>query len=208
MRCHRRPHDRRPDGRDRQGQSLTLVTSNVADVAGTGVTVGQPVRGLLTAAVVTSRGRATPAWTGAPRRGSSPCRGRGRTRSRPAGGRTACVPRRRSARRTARDPVVAPTPPGNSESPVNRCGVPAGSRYSRAIEPGVCPTRWITSRAQSPTATVSPSSTVGRRPAVRRRRRRGPPSGRRSRRRRPRAPDPVIHVPVGGDHCGQPGRRR
>ena len=34
---------------------------------------------------------------------------------------------------------VLPTPPGNSESPVNRCGVPSGSSYSSAIEPGVWP---------------------------------------------------------------------
>ena len=56
--------------------------------------------------------------------------------------------------------VVRPGPPGKRESPVNRCGTPSGSRYSRATEPGVWPTRWITSSGHSPTRTVSESETV------------------------------------------------
>src|SRR6478735_4945728 len=37
--------------------------------------------------------------------------------------------------------VVRPGPPGKRLSPVKMCGVPSGSSYSKAIEPGVCPTR-------------------------------------------------------------------
>ena len=42
--------------------------------------------------------------------------------------------------------VVRPGPPGKRLSPVQRCGGPVGSSYSRQIEPGVWPTMWITSR--------------------------------------------------------------
>jgi hypothetical protein len=52
-----------------------------------------------------------------------------------------------------------PTPPGKRQSPVNRCGVPSGSSYSRAMEPGVWLTRWIASSSHSPTRIRSPSST-------------------------------------------------
>ena len=54
---------------------------------------------------------------------------------------------------------VFPGPPGNRESPVNRCG-PSAARYTRAIEPGVCPRRWMTSSGTRPTVIVSPCSTV------------------------------------------------
>src|SRR5271166_605018 len=51
------------------------------------------------------------------------------------------------------DEFVLPTPPGNSESPVNTCGAPASlppASYSTARLPGVCPRRWMSDTAQSP----------------------------------------------------------
>src|SRR6185312_511779 len=55
---------------------------------------------------------------------------------------------------------VLPTPPGNSESPVNTCGESASrpaESYSTARLPGVCPRRWIRDTVQSPKVSTSPS---------------------------------------------------
>ena len=86
---------------------------------------------------------------------------------------------------------------------MNRCGVPAGSRYRSAIDPGVCPRRWITDSVIWPTVSVSPCSTRksggtgnGARPAG------GPPCWRRSPRDRAQCL-PVVLVLVGGDDRAQ-----
>ena len=118
-----------------------------------GAQADQPTGGQDAAAVelshaVTSRARATRRGAGARRRASCPCRGRDRPRSRRAACRTAAPRRRRSGWRTApASCCVFPTPPGNRLSPVKRC-TPAssGPRQTRAMLPGVCPRRWITSR--------------------------------------------------------------
>ena len=53
---------------------------------------------------------------------------------------------------------VFPTPPGNRQSPVNNWVTPpvAGPFRASAIDPGVCPRRWMTSNVSSPICTVSP----------------------------------------------------
>jgi hypothetical protein len=63
-------------------------------------------------------------------------------------------------RKLSASPRVLPTPPGKSESPVNRCGWPEPSSNTRAIEPGVWPVSRITRSEQDPTGMVSPSSTL------------------------------------------------
>ena len=81
------------------------------------------------AGAVTSRGRATPRGAGARHRSSSRRRGRGRTRCRRRGWRRPARRRRRRASRSSGPGfLVLPTPPGKSESPVNRWVSPSGSR--------------------------------------------------------------------------------
>ena len=77
--------------------------------------------------LATSPARATRRGAAARRRGSSRCRGRGRTRCRRGAGRRPwSTPRRSAGRRPSASPNVLPTPPGNSESPVKRCGCAVG----------------------------------------------------------------------------------
>jgi DNA-binding transcriptional ArsR family regulator/uncharacterized protein YndB with AHSA1/START domain len=57
--------------------------------------------------------------------------------------------------------LVLPTPPGNSESPVNTCGASASAppaSYSTARLPGVCPRRWMSDTEQSPKVSTAPCS--------------------------------------------------
>ena len=77
------------------------------------------------AAGFTSRGRAIRPGAGAPRRGWCRCRGPGYTQVPSGSG-----PNTRASRSSISEVksfgfVVLPGPPGNSESPVNRCGDPA-----------------------------------------------------------------------------------
>ncbi len=87
-------------------------------------------------------------------RGWSRRRDRGRTRSRPAGGRTRCL----NSAGLSKPGGFPAGPPGNRASPVNRWWVPAGSSTSRATDPGVCPRSPMTVTDSSPRTTVSPSS--------------------------------------------------
>ncbi|CKP53034.1 Uncharacterised protein [Mycobacterium tuberculosis] len=53
---------------------------------------------------------------------------------------------------------VLPTPPGNKQSPVKSCVTPpvTGPPRASAIDPGVCPRKWMTSNVSSPMRTLSP----------------------------------------------------
>ena len=80
----------------------------------------------------TSPARATRPGAAARRRGSSRCRGRGRTRCRRGAGRRSWwTTSSMSWANASASPKVLPTPPGNSESPVKRCGWPPSEQSRR-----------------------------------------------------------------------------